>query len=57
MLVTTDLYTVYLHCPTSFAKTKLTNNLFERKLKTDATTRNWKTITKLVELSSPAIEY
>ena len=47
---------IYLHCPTSFAKTKLTNNLFERKLKTDATTRNWKTITKLVELSSKNIE-
>ena len=44
---------VYLHCPTGFAKTKLTNNLFERKLKTDATTRNWRTITKLLELSKP----
>lgn len=43
---------IYLHCPTGFAKTKLTNNLFERKLKTDATTRNWRTITKLVELSN-----
>ncbi len=43
---------IYLYCPTGFAKTKLTNNLFERKLKTDATTRNWRTITKLVELSN-----
>ena len=41
---------IYLHCPSSFAKTKLTNNLIERKLKTSATSRNWKTITKLVEL-------
>jgi len=48
--------TIYLHLPTGSAKTKLTNNLFERKLKTDATTRNWKTITKLVELSSQKIE-
>ncbi|MCF6167572.1 DUF1697 domain-containing protein [Lutibacter sp.] len=43
---------IYLHCPTGFAKTKLTNNLFERKLKTDATPRNWRTITKLLELSN-----
>lgn len=42
---------VYLYLPTGSAKTKLTNNLFEEKLKTVATTRNWKTITKLVELS------
>ena len=47
---------IYLHCPTGFARTKLTNNLFERKLKTDATTRNWKTITKLVELSNENFE-
>ena len=47
---------VYLHCPSSFAKTKLTNNLFERKLKADATSRNWKTITKLVELSNETFE-
>ena len=47
---------VYLHCPSSFAKTKLTNNLFERKLKVDATSRNWKTITKLVELSNESFE-
>ena len=47
---------VYLHCPSSFAKTKLTNNLFERKLKVDATSRNWKTITKLMELSNETFE-
>ncbi|MFD1294457.1 DUF1697 domain-containing protein [Lutibacter holmesii] len=44
--------TVYLHCPNGFGKTKLTNNLFERKFKVNATTRNWKTITKLIELSN-----
>ena len=43
---------VYLHCPNGFGKTKLTNNLFERKFKMNATTRNWKTITKLIELSN-----
>ena len=42
---------VYVHCPGGFARTKLTNNLFEKKLKTPATTRNWRTITKLYELS------
>ena len=42
---------VYLYCPNGFGRSKLTNNLFERKLKTDATTRNWKTIIKLIELS------
>jgi len=47
---------LYLHCPTSFAKTKLTNNLIERKLKVDATSRNWKTITKLAELSNETFE-
>jgi len=29
---------------------KLTNNFFEKKLKTKATTRDWKTIEKLVEI-------
>ena len=43
---------IYLHCPNGFGKTKLTNNLFERKFKVNATTRNWKTITKLIELSN-----
>tara|TARA_R110001583_G_scaffold412_4_gene3890 strand:+ start:35651 stop:36205 length:555 start_codon:yes stop_codon:yes gene_type:complete len=47
---------IFLHCPIGFAKTKLTNNLIERKLKVDATSRNWKTITKLVELSNEAFE-
>ncbi len=42
---------IYLDCPTGFGRTKLTNNLFERKLKTQATTRNWKTIYKLLELA------
>ena len=47
---------IFLHCPSGFARTKLTNNLFERKLKSVATTRNWKTVTKLVELSNESIE-
>ena len=42
----------YLYCPNGFGRTKLTNNNLETKLKTSATSRNWNTITKLVELSN-----
>lgn len=42
---------VYLYCPNGFGRSKLTNNLFERKLKTQATTRNYKTIYKLLDLA------
>ncbi len=41
---------VYLYCPDGFGKTKLTNNLFENKLKVTATSRNWKTTIKLSEM-------
>ena len=41
---------VYLHCPSTFASTKLSNNLFERKLKVTATTRNLRTTIKLLKL-------
>ncbi len=44
--------TIYLYCPNGYGKTKLNNNMFEKKLNTDATTRNWNTISKLVELSN-----
>lgn len=43
---------VYLYCPNGYGRTKLNNNLFEKKLNSSATTRNWKTITKLIELSN-----
>lgn len=43
--------TVYLYCPFGYGRTKLTNTLFESKLKTTATTRNWKTVTELVKMS------
>ncbi len=42
---------IYLDCPGGFGRTKLTNNFFERKLNTQATTRNWKTIYKLLHLA------
>jgi uncharacterized protein (DUF1697 family) len=44
--------TIYLYCPNGYGKTRLNNNLFEKKLKIAATTRNWNTISKLVELSN-----
>jgi uncharacterized protein (DUF1697 family) len=43
---------IFLYCPRGYGKTRLTNNFFENKLKVRATTRNWKTINKLVELAS-----
>jgi uncharacterized protein (DUF1697 family) len=42
---------VYLHTPNGFAKTKFSNPQFEKQLNTKATTRNWRTVTKLIELS------
>jgi len=42
---------VFLICSGKYHKSKLTNNFFEKKLKVAATTRNWKTVNKLLELS------
>ena len=42
---------VYFSCPGGYGRTKLNNNLLERKLKARATTRNWNTVTKLHELA------
>ncbi len=42
---------VYLNLDTKYHKTKLSNALIEKKLGVEATTRNWKTVMKLVELS------
>ncbi|MEP0214833.1 MAG: DUF1697 domain-containing protein [Cellulophaga sp.] len=41
---------VYLHCLNGFGKAKCNNNFFERKLKVQATTRNYKTMAKLISL-------
>lgn len=42
---------VYIFCPINgYGNTKLSNQLIETKLKLNATTRNWKTITQLVNL-------
>jgi uncharacterized protein (DUF1697 family) len=42
--------TLYLHCPNGYGKTKLSNNFVEKKLKLVATTRNLKSVTKLMQL-------
>ncbi len=41
---------VYLYLPNGSARTKLTNNFLEKKLSTKATSRNWRTIGKLIEM-------
>ena len=42
---------VYLYCPNGYGKSKLSNTFLEHKLGIEATTRNWKTVHKLYELS------
>jgi uncharacterized protein (DUF1697 family) len=41
---------IYLHCPNGYGRSKLTNAYFEKQLGVAASTRNWKTVTKLAEL-------
>jgi len=43
---------VYLYCPDGYGKSKLTNVFLENKLGIPATTRNWKSVKKLHELST-----
>lgn len=42
---------VFIYCEGKYHQSKLSNNFFEKKLKVGATTRNWKTVLKLIELS------
>lgn len=42
---------IYLYCPNSYSKSKLTNGFFEKKLNVTATTRNWKTTNELQNLA------
>jgi uncharacterized protein (DUF1697 family) len=44
---------IYLHLSDGMGRTKLTIDYFERRLGVAATARNWKTVLKLVELTSP----
>ncbi len=42
---------IYLFIENQYHKTKLSNLFFEKKLKISTTTRNWKTVKKMLELS------
>ncbi len=42
----------FLYVPESYGETKLSNTFFENKLKVTATTRNWKTVNKLLEIAA-----
>lgn len=43
---------IFIYCPNGYGNTKLSNNFFEAKLKVTATTRNLKTVNKLLELAA-----
>jgi len=43
---------IYILCPNGYGRTKLNNNFFESKLKVTATTRNWQTVNKLLEIAT-----
>ena len=42
---------VYLYVPNGYGETKISNTFFEKKFKVKATTRNWNTVNKLLELA------
>jgi uncharacterized protein (DUF1697 family) len=46
---------IYLFCPNGYGRTKLSNSLFERRLKTPATTRNWNTVNTLLSMASSKV--
>jgi uncharacterized protein (DUF1697 family) len=43
---------IYLDLPHGYGRTKLNNAWFEHALKTPATTRNWRTVLALVQMSA-----
>jgi uncharacterized protein (DUF1697 family) len=43
---------VYLHFPSGYGRSKLGNETFERKLGVAATTRNWRTVTAMRDLTA-----
>jgi uncharacterized protein (DUF1697 family) len=45
---------VYLFCPNGYGRSKLNNALLEHRLGVVATTRNWRTVTALAELTAAA---
>ena len=45
---------IYLYCPNGVARSKLTNSYFDSRLSTTSTTRNWRTVLRLLELATDA---
>ncbi len=45
---------VFLHCEKKYSQSKYSNAFFEKQLHVDATTRNWRTVSKLLELVNEA---
>ncbi len=43
---------VYLYCPNGYGNTKLSNTAIEKRLSCRATTRNWATTNKLLEMAT-----
>lgn len=43
---------IFLFCPNGYGGTKLSNTFFERKLNVPATTRNWKTVNALYQMTN-----
>jgi uncharacterized protein (DUF1697 family) len=42
---------VYLYCPGGYGNTRFSNTFFEKKLGIAATTRNWRTVNVLANMS------
>lgn len=42
---------IYIYCPSGFGQTKLYTNFFEAKMKVTGTARNWRTLTRLLEIA------
>ena len=42
---------IFLYCPNGYGKSKLSNTFLEKKLAVGATTRNWKSVNALYQLS------
>ncbi len=43
--------TLYFYAANGYGRAKMNNNLFEKKLKVSATTRNWRTMNKIWEMA------
>jgi uncharacterized protein (DUF1697 family) len=43
---------IFIYCPNGFGRTKLYTNFFEKKMGVIGTSRNWKTISTLVDMTN-----